>query len=56
MEFAVTLSDTDFVLGEESKEWTTIIKNIRFLNFRVRHFGVAVHGKNSSLTIIRNIS
>lgn len=24
-------------------------------NFRVRHFGVAVHGKNSSLTIIRNI-
>ena len=23
-------------------------------NFRVRHFGVAVHGKNSSLTIIRN--
>ncbi len=24
-------------------------------NFRVRHFGVAVHGKNSSLSIIRNI-
>lgn len=24
-------------------------------NFRVRHFGVAVYGKNSSLTIIRNI-
>lgn len=24
-------------------------------NFKVRHFGVAVHGKNSSLTIIKNI-
>lgn len=24
-------------------------------NFKVRHFGVAVHGKNSSLTIMRNI-